>query len=86
MDDKFLEDPRVRAVLIELGWGDRFESDLAAMTVGVGNGNIMTFNEVREGLLERALVYRLKGGRGSPYLSLTDRGLSVISNMQRDQD
>lgn len=85
MDNAFLDNPQVKAVLIELGWGDRFESDLAAKVEGFEIEDSLTFDEIREGLLVRNMVFRLKGDRGSPYLSLTDRGLFVLSQLQREE-
>lgn len=84
MQDQFLSNPRVQAVLKELGWGDRFEDDLASKIRGIEVEEELSFDEIREGLLSRGLVFRLKGGRGSPYLSLTDEGLSVTGRLQAE--
>jgi hypothetical protein len=86
MEDEFLRSPRVRAVLLELAWGDRFESDLEQRTEGVSSGVGISFQEVRDGLLERDLVYRFRGGRGSYYLALTDAGLVVSGRLQGTPD
>ena len=77
MSLEFLVIPAVREVLFELIWGDRFEKDLEKKM----SGSEVTFTEIRERLLEDDLVYQLKGEHGSPYLSLTDKGLAVINRL-----
>ena len=77
MSLEFLVIPAVREVLFELIWGDRFEKDLEKKM----SGSEVTFTEIRERLLEDDFVYQLKGEHGSPYLSLTDKGLAVINRL-----
>ncbi len=77
MSLEFLALPSVREVLFHLIWGDRFESDLESQM----NSTEIKFSEIRDRLLEEDLVYQLKGEHGSPYLSLTDKGLAVISRL-----
>jgi hypothetical protein len=84
MSDEFLQNARVRVVLLELAWGDRFESDLETKIKGVSGG--LSFEEIRDGLLERDFVYRLRGGRGSYYLALTDSGMMVAGQLQETTD
>ena len=74
---EFLAIPAVREVLFELIWGDRFEKDLEKKM----STSEVTFTEIRDRLLEEDMVYRLKGEHGSPYLSLTDKGLAVINRL-----
>ena len=74
---EFLVLPAVREVLFELIWGDRFERDLEKKMTSTE----VTFTEIRDRLLEEDLVYQLKGEHGSPYLSLTDKGLAVINRL-----
>ncbi len=82
MQDQFLSNPRVKAVLQELSWGDRFEEDLASKIGGIHDGEDLSFEQIREELLTRGLVFRFRGGRGSPYLSLTDEGLMIAGHLQ----
>ncbi len=74
---EFIARPVVREVLFQLIWGDRFESELESKMIG----KEIDFPEIRERLLDEELVYQLKGEHGSPYLSLTDKGLAVISRL-----
>ena len=74
---EFLVLPAVREVLFELIWGDRFERDLEKKMTSTE----VTFDEIRNRLLEEDLVYLLKGEHGSPYLTLTDKGLAVINRL-----
>jgi len=74
---EFLVRPTVREVLFQLIWGDRFERDLESMM----SSKEIDFSKIRDLLLEEDLVYQLKGEHGSPYLSLTDKGLAVISRL-----
>jgi hypothetical protein len=74
---EFLVLAPVREVLFQLIWGDRFEKDLESKMTR----NELGFAEIRNRLLEEELVYQLKGEHGSPYLSLTDKGLAVINRL-----
>lgn len=74
---EFLVIPAVRQVLFQLIWGDRFEKELESKMTNTE----IVFTEIRNRLLEEDLVYQLKGEHGSPYLSLTDKGLAVISRL-----
>jgi len=74
---EFIAHPIVREVLFQLIWGDRFESELESKMMS----KEIDFSEIREHLLDEELVYQLKGEQGSPYLSLTDKGLAVISRL-----
>jgi hypothetical protein len=74
---EFLAHPLVREVMFHLIWGDRFESDLESMMTTTE----ITFEEIRNRLLSEELVYQLKGEHGSPYLSLTDKGIAVVNRL-----
>ncbi|MHA1135147.1 MAG: hypothetical protein ACTSSE_01530 [Candidatus Thorarchaeota archaeon] len=74
---EFLVLPAVREVLFELFCGDRFERDLEKKITSTE----VTFTGIRDRLLEEDLIYQLKGEHGSPYLSLTDKGLAVINRL-----
>lgn len=77
MTIEFLVLPAVREVMFRLIWGDRFESDLESNMVH----SDIPFAEIRDRLLKEDLVFQLKGGRGSPYLSLTDKGIAVVNRL-----
>ncbi|TFG30341.1 hypothetical protein EU528_08350 [Candidatus Thorarchaeota archaeon] len=77
MTFEFLVLPAVREVLFQLIWGDRFEEELKSKMTSSG----IEFDEIRNRLLKEELVYQLKGERGNPYLSLTDKGLAVINRL-----
>jgi len=77
MTFEFLVLPAVRELLFRLIWGDRFESDLeSSMTQ-----NDIPFSEIRNRLLDEDLVFQLRGDRGSPYLSLTDKGIAIVNRL-----
>jgi hypothetical protein len=73
---EFLAQREVQEVLLALVWGDRFEKDLACKF-----SNIDTFYEIRDRLLRENLVYKFLGENGSPYLSLTDKGIAVVNRL-----
>jgi len=74
---EFLALPPVREVMFHLIWGDRFERDLESMMTRTE----IKFEEIRDRLLTEELVYQLKGEQGSPYLSLTDKGIAVVNRL-----
>ena len=76
MSLEFLSSSDVRAVLFELMWGDRFERDLKTKISSEED-----FIEIRDRLVEDEIVYRLRGENNSPYLSLTDKGVAIISRL-----
>ncbi len=77
MTFEFLVLPVVREVLFRLIWGDRFESDLETNL----KDSDIPFSEIRNRLLEEDMVFQLKGDRGNPYLSLTDKGIAVVNRL-----
>ncbi|MFX1472551.1 MAG: hypothetical protein ACFFBM_08610 [Promethearchaeota archaeon] len=77
---QFLLQPRVWAVLKELSWGDRFESDLQ-VRMDEANGEPESLTEIKDRLLEMGLIYQLKGGEGSPYLALTYKGQEIVGRL-----
>jgi len=76
MSLEFLSSSDVRAVLFELMWGDRFEKDLKTKISSDAD-----FNEIRDRLVEDEIVYLLKGENNAPYLSLTDKGVAIMSRL-----
>ncbi|MHA2141487.1 MAG: hypothetical protein ACXADC_05195 [Candidatus Thorarchaeota archaeon] len=80
MDLEYLLQPRVWGVLKELSWGDRFERDLEEKLTDIDSDSL-DLAEIRDKLLEMGLVYRLRGGDGSPYLALTYKGQNVVARI-----
>ncbi|MFW9806358.1 MAG: hypothetical protein ACFFFK_06475 [Candidatus Thorarchaeota archaeon] len=76
MSLEFLTRVDVREVLFELMWGDRFESDLKTKTASDA-----VFDEIRDKLVEEEIVYLFLGENDTPYLSLTDKGVAIISRL-----
>ncbi len=76
MSLEFLTQSDVREVLFELMWGDRFEKDLMKKTSSESE-----FEEIRDRLLEYDIVYQFRGEKGTPYLSLTDKGVAIINRV-----
>ena len=62
--------------MFELMWGDRFEKDLETMAASG-----MEFKEIRDRLLQGDIVYKFLGENGSPYLSLTDKGVAIVNKL-----
>ena len=73
---EFLSSSDVRAVLFELMWGDRFEKDLKTKMSAEED-----FVEIRDRLVKEEIVYQLKGENNAAYLSLTDKGVAIISRL-----
>ena len=67
-------------MLKELSWGDRFERDLQEKMDEVKDGP-KSLDDVKSRLTEMGLVYQLKGGKGSPYLTLTYKGQEVVARL-----
>jgi hypothetical protein len=57
-------------------WGDRFEQDLMAKA-----SPDLGFIEIRDILLENGIVYQFRGENDTPYLSLTDKGVSIVNRL-----
>ena len=81
----YLLQARVWTILKELSWGDRFERDLQEKIADV-EGGPKNFDEIRDRLTEMGLVYRLKGGEGSPYLALTYKGQEVVGRLIKTEE
>ena len=73
---EFLSRQDVRSILFELMWGDRFEKDLRGMT-----SSDEEFDMIANRLDKDEIVYRLKGENSSQYMSLTDKGVAIISRL-----
>lgn len=76
MSIDFLSRSDVLKILFELMWGDRFERDLTTKT-----SSEIEFNEIKDMLLGNEIVYSFKGENGTPYLSLTDKGVAVVNRL-----
>ncbi|MHA1943016.1 MAG: hypothetical protein ACW96M_01340 [Candidatus Thorarchaeota archaeon] len=73
---EFLTRPDVREVLFQLIWGDRFERDLKSNMTSDAR-----FYAIRDRLVEEDLVYELRGENKSPYLTLTDKGVAIVTRL-----
>ena len=82
---EYILQPRVWAILRELNWGDRFESDLEQMISEI-SGEPGSLTEIKTELLEKGLIFELKGGQGSPYLSLTYKGQVIVGRLLETEE
>ena len=73
---EFLMSQKVREILFELIWGDRFEKDLVDRI-----SDKDTFNDIRDRLLKENLVFQFMGENQRPYISLTDKGSAVVNRL-----
>ncbi|UCE09503.1 MAG: hypothetical protein JSW61_11105 [Candidatus Thorarchaeota archaeon] len=78
-----LVSPGLMAVLWELGWGDRFLKDLEGTFATKKSEQEGSFESLVEALVTGGLVYKLKGERGSSYLSLTYTGEAVLDHLRQ---
>ncbi|MHA1961633.1 MAG: hypothetical protein ACW99U_15530 [Candidatus Thorarchaeota archaeon] len=78
-----LVSPGLMAVLWELGWGDRFLRDLEVAYASKKKKQEGSFESLVEALVTGGLVYKLKGEKGSPYLSLTYMGQAVLDHLRQ---
>jgi hypothetical protein len=76
MSLEFLTRSDVREVLFEIMWGDRFEKDLSSRT-----STVEEFNKIRNRLLEEEIVYQFRGENNTFYLSLTDKGVAIVTRL-----
>jgi len=81
MELGYLTQPTVRKITFQLKWGDKFENDLCSSLEELTDESENTFSQIRDRLVEEKFVYRLRGGDGSYYLSLTDMGQSVVDRL-----
>lgn len=80
MNLEYLLRAEVWAILKELSWGDRFERDLQEKIANIEEC-LDSFSEIKTKLTRMGLVYRLKGGEGSPYLALTYKGQEIVGRL-----
>jgi hypothetical protein len=78
-----LVSPGLMAVLWELGWGDRFLRDLESVFTSKKGEHEGSFESIVEALVTEGVVYKLKGEKGSPYLSLTYMGQAVLDHLRQ---
>ncbi|MHA1905899.1 MAG: hypothetical protein ACW98Y_01275 [Candidatus Thorarchaeota archaeon] len=76
----------VRKIVFQLKEGDRFEKDLITSIEDLTEKPEEEFQDIRENLLELGLVYKLRGGQGSPYLALSDLGQVVVNRLYEIED
>ncbi|MHA1903405.1 MAG: hypothetical protein ACXADL_07160 [Candidatus Thorarchaeota archaeon] len=81
MNLEFLVKPKVWLVLKELLWGDRFEEDLKDKISSIKFDAELNFEMISERLVEKKVVYRLRGEGGSQYLALTDYGQALAGRL-----
>ncbi|NHI83870.1 MAG: hypothetical protein EAX81_06185 [Candidatus Thorarchaeota archaeon] len=82
---EYILQPRVLVVLKELNWGDRFESDLQQKISEISGGP-ESLADIRNELLKNGLILQLKGGQGSPYLSLTYKGQLIVDRLLETEE
>ena len=80
----FLVSAEVWAVLKELSWGDRFEKDLSKLVLEPRSG--YEFEAIADQLVEMGISYRLRGGQGNSYLTLTDKGQAIVGRFQEIEE
>lgn len=76
MTIEFLVQKEVREVLFQIIWGDRFEKDLRSNMT-----SDKSYDRIRDRLVEEEWVYLLRGENDSPYLSLTDKGVAIVTRL-----
>ena len=76
MTIEFLVQEAVREVLFQIVWGDRFEKDLRSNMT-----SDESYDRIRDRLVEEELVYLLRGENDNPYLSLTDKGVAIVTRL-----
>lgn len=81
MNLEYLTRPIVKKIIFQLKWGDKFEHDLVASLEGLADNHETDFQHIRDRLLELNLVHKFQGGQGSPYLSLSDVGQTVVDRL-----
>ncbi len=86
LDVTFFVKPEVWIVLKELSWGDRFEHDLSGKVDKEVDDYSLPFKEVADRLVEAGICYRFKGGKGNPYLTLTEKGWAITEKFLAVED
>ena len=76
MNIQYISQPRVKELLLQLKWGDRFEEELREAVEGIHDSEL-DFEQIKRELTESGLVLQLRGEGGNPYLALTDMGQAI---------
>jgi predicted transcriptional regulator len=76
MNIQYISQPRVKELLLQLKWGDRFEEEMRE-ALEVIHESELDFEQIKRELTESGLVLHLRGEGGNPYLALTDMGQAI---------
>jgi predicted transcriptional regulator len=76
MNIQYISQPRVKELLLQLKWGDRFEEEMREELEAIRESEL-GFKQIRRELTESGLVLQLRGEGGNPYLALTDMGQAI---------
>ncbi len=82
---EYLTRSGVKKIIFQLKSGVKFEQDLVASLEGLTDNPEIDFQLIRDRLLELNLVHKFQGGQGSPYLSLSDIGQTVVDRLYEIQ-
>ena len=81
MSMEYLTQEPVLELLFALKWSDKFERDLISRLQGLVDNPKASFETIKSRLVELELANEYKGGAGSPYLALTDRGQAIADRL-----
>lgn len=73
MNIQYISQPRVKELLLQLKWGDRFEEEMREALEAIRESEL-DFEQIKRELTESELVLQLRGEEWNPYLALTDMG------------
>ncbi len=76
MNIQYISQPRVKELLLQLKWGDRFEEEMREALEAIRESEL-DFEQIKRELTESGLVLQLRGEGGNPYLALTDMGQAI---------
>jgi len=76
---ELLCDKSISTVLLDLMWGDRFVEDLQSRARLSSD----EFSKILKKLIDTGIVYQFRGERDTPYLSLTDKGISIAVRLSQ---
>ncbi len=81
MSLEYLIQRPVLELLFALKWSDKFERDLISRLQDLVDDPEASFEAIKSRLVELQLANEYKGGAGSPYLALTDRGQAIADRL-----
>ena len=85
MSLEYLVREPVLELLFALKWSDKFERDLIGRLQDFVDNPEASFRAIKSRLVELQLANEYKGGAGSPYLALTDRGQAIADRLYEIQ-